>query len=109
MRRFLEGIFTRQERMALGFIGGASLVGLALLGLGLPTAPQRPFVQLQVRVNSATAAELVGLPGIGPVLARRMVEDRKRHGRYLTLVDLKRVKGITSKMLSRLKGLVRFD
>lgn len=106
---FLEEIFTRQERVALAFLLGVGLVGLALLGWKGKAPPTSGFVELQVRVNSATAAELVGLPGIGPVLARRIVEDRRRHGRYLTLDDLKRIKGITSKTLEKVQGLVQFD
>ena len=95
--------------MALGFIGGASLVGLTLLGVGLPMVPQRPFVQLEVHVNAATPVELESLPGIGPVLAKRIVMERNRSGRFLTLDDLSKVKGITPKTLANLKGLVRFD
>ena len=62
-----------------------------------------------VSVNRAEAAELVALPGIGPVMAERILQDRKMHGRFLTLSDLKRVKGVTPKVLEKVKGLVRFD
>jgi len=69
-----------------------------------------PMVSLlQVRVNSATAPELASLPGIGPKLAQRILDDRKMHGQYLVLADLRRVRGISPKTLDRLKGLVRFD
>ncbi|MBI3332535.1 MAG: helix-hairpin-helix domain-containing protein [Candidatus Omnitrophica bacterium] len=96
--------------MALWFLVGVSLLGLALLAWqrGRPPAPP-PFVRLSVRVNFADAAELAALPGIGPKLAQRIVEDRRRHGRYLTLADLKRVKGVTAKTLGRIQGSVRFD
>ncbi len=106
----LEQIFTRQERLALGFLIGVSLLGFLVMAWRqmIPPAPP-PFIRLEVRVNAATAAELSALPGIGPKLGERVVEDRKRHGRYLTLTDLARVKGITPKILEKLKGLVRFD
>jgi competence protein ComEA len=68
-----------------------------------------PFVRLEVHVNRADAAELASLPGIGPELARRIVEDRRRQGPYLTPKDLSRVKGVSTKVLARLNGLVRFD
>jgi competence protein ComEA len=47
--------------------------------------------------------ELERLPGIGPVLARRIVEDRGRNGQYRRLEDLLRVKGIGPKKLKKLR------
>lgn len=107
---WLEQMFTRQERLALLFVMGVSLVGGTLLGWRniFPPAPP-PFIRLEVRINRADPSELASLPGIGPVLAKRIVEDRKRYGLFLTLEDLKRVKGITPKILERLDGHVRFD
>ena len=106
----LEGVFTRQERLALSFLLGAGFLGLIVMAIRqvLPPSPA-PFIQLEVHVNSASVEELTALPGIGPTLAQRIVTDRKLHGRFLTLADLKRVKGIHAKILVRLKGSVRFD
>lgn len=47
-----------------------------------------------VRINSAGAGELDGLPGIGPVLARRIIEERSSGGLYGGIKDLERVDGI---------------
>ena len=107
---FLERLFTRQERVALTLILGVGLAGLALMGWqrGHPLRPPQ-FVELKVRVNVATPTELAALPGIGPVLAKRIAEHRRRHGRFLTLSDLSQVKGVTPKVLEKVKGLVRFD
>ncbi len=106
----LEQMFTRQERLALGFLIGVSFFGFLVMASRQMIPPAPPaFIRLEVRVNTATGAELSALPGIGPKLGERIVEDRKRHGRYLTLTDLSRVKGITPKTLEKLKGLVRFD
>ncbi len=110
---FFEGLFTRQERMALLFIAGVSLLGMGILSWrGAVPRMNPPIVEplrLQVRVNSAGITELTALPGIGPVLARRILEDRKLHGRFLTLTDLKRVKGINKKALDRMRTSVQFD
>jgi competence protein ComEA len=57
--------------------------------------------------NTASAAELEALPGIGPVLARRIVEHRRAHGRFERLEDLLEVEGIGPKVLERLRPLVR--
>ncbi len=62
-----------------------------------------------VNVNTATAAELERLPGIGPVLARRMVEHREARGLFRRLDDLLEVKGIGPKLLRRLQPWLRLD
>jgi competence protein ComEA len=60
----------------------------------------------KVNLNRASADELQALPGIGPVLAQRMVDWRKAHGRYRTVDDLQEVKGIGKKRLEQLRPLV---
>ncbi len=56
-----------------------------------------------VNVNTATAQELdQNLPGIGPVLAGRIIAERK-NGLFATLDDLTRVSGIGPKRLERLR------
>jgi len=47
-----------------------------------------------VDLNHATALELESLPGIGPVLASRIVVDRDEHGPFRGIDDLQRVKGV---------------
>jgi competence protein ComEA len=60
----------------------------------------------KVNLNRASAEELQTLPGVGPVLAQRMVEWRKAHGRYRTVDDLQEVKGVGKKRLEQLRPLV---
>jgi len=62
-----------------------------------------------VNVNTATMADLESLPGIGPVLARRIVEHREAKGLYRRLDDLLQVKGIGPKLLRRLQPWLRLD
>ena len=50
-----------------------------------------------VNINTASAAELESLPGIGPVLAQRIVDYREQHGPFRTLSDLQKVSGIGPK------------
>lgn len=70
-----------------------------------PAVPPAKAVS-KVNLNRATADELQTLPGVGPVLAQRMVEWRKAHGRYRTVDDLQEVKGIGRKRLEQLRPLV---
>ncbi len=68
------------------------------------TAPAKS--SSKVNLNRASADELQSLPGVGPVLAQRMVEWRKAHGRYRTVDELQEVKGIGKKRMEQLRPLV---
>ena len=58
-------------------------------------------------LNSATAAELESLPGVGPVLAGRILDWRMRHGRFSSVEELREVSGIGEKLFATLAPLVR--
>jgi competence protein ComEA len=58
-------------------------------------------------LNTASAAELAGLPGIGPALARRIVAHRAAHGRFRSVAQLEEVAGIGPATVKRLSGRVR--
>jgi competence protein ComEA len=59
-----------------------------------------------VNVNTASAEELQTLPGIGPALARRIVEDRAARGPFRSAEELARVFGIGPATATRLRGRV---
>ncbi|MFN2250540.1 MAG: helix-hairpin-helix domain-containing protein [Anaerolineae bacterium] len=59
-----------------------------------------------VNVNTATAAELEALPGIGPALAGRIVAHRQANGPFETTDDLLQVSGIGEKTLERFRDRV---
>lgn len=63
----------------------------------------------KVDVDRGTADELERLPGVGPALARRIVEDRRRSGPYGSLAELDRVPGIGPAMLRTLEPWVSFS
>jgi DNA uptake protein ComE-like DNA-binding protein len=60
-----------------------------------------------VDINSADAATLEALPGIGPTLSRRIVEERRAGGPYGRPEDLLRVRGVTPELVERIRRLVR--
>ena len=53
--------------------------------------------------NQASVEELDALPGIGPVLASRIIEHRRRHGDFVQAEDLLAVQGIGPRLLERLR------
>ena len=64
---------------------------------GAPTAePDAPALDAAVRVdlNSASVVDLQRLPGIGPVAAQRIVDERSAGGPFRSVEDLVRVPGI---------------
>lgn len=60
-----------------------------------------------VDLNSATAEQLDGLPGVGPVLASRVLAWRGQHGRFSRVEELREVTGIGEKLFAQLRARVR--
>lgn len=61
-----------------------------------------------VNVNQAGESDLVRLPGIGPVLARRIVEWRQKRGPFRQPKDLLQVNGIGAAKLAKLQPFLSF-
>ncbi|GIK28016.1 MAG: ComEA family DNA-binding protein [Chloroflexi bacterium] len=62
-----------------------------------------------LNVNTATAAELDTLPGIGPVLAQRIVTYRGEYGAFQSVEALANVSGIGPALLDQIRPLIRTD
>ena len=60
-----------------------------------------------ININRATAGQLDGLDGIGPVIAQRIVEYRKTNGSFLSIEDLQKVSGIGAAKVAHIKTKVR--
>lgn len=59
-----------------------------------------------VSLNSADLASLDSLPGVGPVLAQRILDWRAAHGRFTSIDELGEVSGIGDKLMARLRPRV---
>lgn len=68
----------------------------------------RPGAETQYRIdlNSADAARLALLPGIGPVTGEAIVRYRREHGPFGSLKELERVPGIGPKKIERIQPYV---
>lgn len=62
-----------------------------------------------VNLNTATAVELKSLPGIGDVLAGRIVEYRDANGPFRTVDQLREVRGVSAKLVENIRPLVTVD
>ena len=56
---------------------------------------------LLIDINTADTRELRLLPGVGPVLAQRIVRDRAKRGEFRSVAELDRVHGIGEKTIER--------
>lgn len=59
-----------------------------------------------IGINTASAALLEKLPGIGPMTAQRIIEYRQQHGRFGSVEDLLNVSGIGPKKMDKIRPLV---
>ena len=107
-------------------LGAALALGIAVVGLTAASSPDfrfpeavfEPYEQAEVSaaetmarqridINTASAAELETLPGIGPKLAEEIIDYRKAHGRFKSRKDLMQVKGIGEKTYEKLEDFIR--
>ncbi|NUT06360.1 MAG: ComEA family DNA-binding protein [Hamadaea sp.] len=79
-----------------------------LITVGVPanTAGPGTAADGKVNLNTATAAQLDALPGVGPVLAERIVAYRDRKGGFRNVGELRQVEGIGDAKFEQLKDLV---
>jgi competence protein ComEA len=88
---------------------GAALALAALLAFaGAPVSAEGTFTGV-VNVNTATAAELEMLPGIGASRAQAVIEAREAKGGFKSLDDLLEVKGIGEASLAKLRPYLTLD
>ena len=108
-------IWHRRDQWTLAVLAGLVLVWIAWdwaastrFGLDTIHVERGPDRQLDYRVdvNTANWVQWRNLPGIGEVLARRIVADRDANGPFATTDDLDRVRGIGPKLLERIRPYV---
>jgi competence protein ComEA len=77
-----------------------------LVGVQGAVAPGTSGASALLDLNTATAQDLDALPGIGPVLAQRIVSYRDQQGRFTSVEQLDDVPGIGPSIYDQLKTLV---
>jgi competence protein ComEA len=96
-RRVVDG-----EQILVGVATSPSAVVPPSDTPGSSAAPGAP-----VDLNTATAAQLDQLPGVGPVLAQRIVDYRTQHSGFRSVDELRQVSGIGEAKFADIKNRVR--
>ena len=81
--------------------------GLSGAGGGGPGPTSAGSVGGLVDLNTADAAALDSLPGVGPVIAQRILDWRTEHGRFTSVDELGEVSGIGDKLMAQIGPKVR--
>ncbi len=95
----LARVLADGEQVLVGVAGGLPTAG------GPTTASAGP--EGVIDLNSATLEQLDTLPGVGPVLAQRILDWRTAHGRFSTIDELREVSGIGDARFADLSTRVR--
>jgi competence protein ComEA len=69
-----------------------------------PPAKKAPGLEGQININTATADQLLLLPGVGKKTADVIIEYRTKNGNFKAVDDITKVKGIGAKKLEKIKG-----
>ncbi len=95
-RRLIDG-----EQVIVGAVAGADPGLPTGAPAGTPAGPAAPL-----NLNTATYEQLDALPGVGPVLAQRILDYRTQHGAFRSVDQLSDVGGIGDAKFADLRGLV---
>lgn len=113
---------TKHEKMVITFLSLSFLVGSGILYYQKSHSPvELEVLPLEaetesllrearlVNINEASLKELTRLPGIGPVLAQRILDYRKSYGPFKKLDDIRQVEGIGPKKFSQIRELLTLE
>jgi competence protein ComEA len=78
-------------------------LGLALAPVAAQAHQAKAPLADKVNINTATAEQLQTLPGIGPVLAKTIIEHRTKNGKFNKIEEILNVKGVGEKMFQKMK------
>ncbi len=128
MGKNIESVVAKHYWRAVIFLVAVILIGAGFWGLrrfnpalflGKPdfiAVPNKDQPQQSVEdkptllnINTASAEELESLSGIGPQMAKRIIQYREKHGNFTSVDALTEVKGLGEKTLEKLKPFIAVE
>lgn len=99
---------TRRFAIALLLFACAAGIGVPVAAAPPTDAPQDKTMTTvaPLDLNTATAADLQKLPGVGPAMAERILEYRQKNGGFKKIEELMNIRGIGEKNFLKLKALI---
>ena len=79
---------------------------LCMLLIGLMMAPGLVIGLDKVNINTADKEALSSFPGVGPVIAGRIIEYREKNGPFKNIEEITKIKGIGEKTFQKIKDLI---
>jgi competence protein ComEA len=108
---FMSGAKAQAINLARPLVDGEQVVvpkkgEASTAGSGRGAGPSAQQPGGKVNINSAGVSDFENLPGIGPVLAQKIVDYREQHGPFRSIQDLMKVTGIGQKKFDSLQAYV---
>lgn len=88
------------------FLGKPDFIAVPNENQSQQPAQEKPAL---LNINTAIAEELETLSGIGPQMAERIIQYRKKHGNFASVEALTEVKGLGEKTLEKLKPFISVE
>ena len=103
--RFTARSITWLSLLLIAMMMGSSCGRLPRRNTALPALPATA-ASFQVNINTASAREIEQLPGVGKVIADRIVAYREQYGRFRRPEELLMVNGVSDKKFRALQALI---
>jgi competence protein ComEA len=100
--------FARTLTLTLATLVGTSSLAFAAEPASDEQTQSAKTLEGQININTATAAELELLPGVGPAIAQRIVDYRKEHP-FKERNQIMRVKGVGQKTFAKIKDYLTLE
>ena len=106
MRRFMFALVILVGTLIIGPSASSTQAAQAAQAKAGSGSKARATAANPVNLNSASAAQLQTLPGVGASAAQRIVDYRQKNGSFKKVEELMNVKGIGEKSFLKLKPLI---
>ena len=82
----------------------AFMVSLIMSGMAFSAKSEGMSGADKININAATVKELTALPGIGKKKAEAIIAYRTENGKFNSVDDLRKVKGVGKNIFEKIKG-----